>query len=85
MATADTVRSAWQAQPFQPFTLAACRREAQYEARGREWISIPPAPRASEVLLYVVLTMPNGFFTDGLTSASSRKSLSLHFLISGAA
>jgi hypothetical protein len=52
MATADTVRSAWDAQPFQPFTLRLIDG-TQYEVRGREWISVPPAPRAREVLYYV--------------------------------
>jgi hypothetical protein len=54
VATAGTIRSAWQAQPFQPFTLRHVDG-TQYEVNGREWISLPPSPRAREVLYYVAI------------------------------
>ncbi len=54
MASADTIRAAWQAQPFQPFALRLVDG-TQYEVNGREWLSLPPSPRASEVLYYVAV------------------------------
>ena len=54
MATADTIRSVWQAQPFRPFTLRLVDG-TEYEVRGREWISLPPSPRAREVLYYAAI------------------------------
>ena len=54
MATAETIRVAWQAQPFQPFALRLVDG-TQYEVNGREWISLPPSPRAREVLYYVAV------------------------------
>jgi hypothetical protein len=54
MATMDTIRSVWQAQPFAPFTLRLVDG-TQYEVKAREWISLPPSPRAREVLYYVAI------------------------------
>ena len=52
MATADTIRNARDAQPFQPSTLRLVDGK-EYEVKRREWISVPPAPRAREILYYV--------------------------------
>ncbi len=54
MATMDLIRSVWQAQPFEPFRLRLVDG-TQYEVKGPEWISLPPSPRAREVLYYVAI------------------------------
>jgi hypothetical protein len=51
MATVDRVRTFWNAQPFQPFTLRLVDG-TEYFIRGREWLSVPPAPKTREILFY---------------------------------
>jgi hypothetical protein len=54
MATAETIQSVWHAQPFQPFTLRLADG-TEYEVKGREWISMPPARHPRELLYYVAM------------------------------
>jgi hypothetical protein len=54
MATADTIRQVAQAQPFQPFTLRLIDG-TEYQVKHPEYISVPPAPRAREVLYYLAV------------------------------
>ena len=68
MATAGTICSAWQAQPFQPFTLRLVDG-TQYDFNGREWISLPASPRARGGCITLPSPMiPTSSNTDGSTS-----------------
>jgi hypothetical protein len=53
MATAETIREAKRSQPFRPFRLRLMDG-TEYEVTHPDWISVPPARRAREVLLFMV-------------------------------
>ncbi len=52
MATAETIREAKRSQPFRPFRLRLIDG-TEYEVTHPDFISVPPAPRAREVLFYM--------------------------------
>jgi hypothetical protein len=51
MATAETIREAQRSRPFRPFRLRLIDG-TEYEVAHPDWIAIPPARRAREVLLF---------------------------------
>jgi hypothetical protein len=53
MAMAETIREAKSNQPFRPFRLRLIDG-TEYEVRHPDFISVPPARRAREVLFYIV-------------------------------
>jgi hypothetical protein len=53
VATAETIREAQRSQPFRPFRLRLIDG-TEYEVAHPDWISVPPARRAREVLVYLV-------------------------------
>jgi hypothetical protein len=53
MATAETIREAQRSQPFRPFRLRLIDG-TKYEVSHPDWISVPPARRARELLFYIV-------------------------------
>jgi hypothetical protein len=55
MATAETIRQVARAQPFQAFTLRLIDG-TEFDVRHPDYISVPPAPRAREVLYYTLAT-----------------------------
>ncbi len=52
MATADTIRQIARAQPFQPFTMRLIDG-SEYDVSHPDYVSVPPSPRAREVLYYL--------------------------------
>ena len=52
MATAETIREAKRSEPFRPFRLRLIDG-TEYEVTHPDFISVPPAPRAREVLFYM--------------------------------
>jgi hypothetical protein len=55
MATADTIRQVAKAQPFQAFTMRLIDG-TEYEVSHPDFISVPPAPRAREILYYLAVS-----------------------------
>ena len=52
MATAQTIRDATRSQPFRPFRLRLIDG-TEYDVARPDWISVPPASPAREVLFYI--------------------------------